>query len=113
MKLQFSIVFSSTLAAPATIATELLTQLGGGRAWSCLAILAVAGLLLAAASTVRLVMATIRRYERGRATRIMQMRHPHCHVKRLANGQWLLIDKDTGTVYIPPRLSHPPINEWI
>ncbi|WP_269746930.1 hypothetical protein [Burkholderia pseudomallei] len=41
------------------------------------------------------------------------MRHPHCHVKRLTNGQWLLIDKDTGRVYIPPRLTHPPINEWM
>ncbi|MBR8270467.1 hypothetical protein KDW88_27175 [Burkholderia cenocepacia] len=106
-------MFSSILSAPASLATGLITQLGGGSAWSCLAILAVAGLLLAAASTVRLVMATVRGYERGRSTRIMEMRHPHCHVTRLANGQWLLIDKDTGTVYIPPRLSHPPINEWI
>lgn len=106
-------MFSSTLSAPSAIATGLITQLGGGTAWSCLAFLALAGLLIAAASTVRLVMATIRRYERGRSARIMQMRHPHCHVKRLTNGQWLLIDKDTGTVYIPPRLSHPPINEWI
>ena len=106
-------MFSSTLATPSTVATGLVTHLGGSTAWFCLAILAVAGLLIAAACTVQLVMATIRRYERGRSTRIMQMRHPHCHVKRLANGQWLLIDKDTGTVYIPPRLSHPPINEWI
>ncbi|WP_175891275.1 hypothetical protein [Burkholderia cepacia] len=106
-------MFSSTLAALAAIASGLVTQLGRGRAWSCLAILAIAGLLIAAASTVRLVMATVRHYERSRAARIMQMRHPHCHVKRLTNGQWLLIDKDTGTVYIPPRLKHPPINEWI
>ncbi|WP_175831118.1 hypothetical protein [Burkholderia cepacia] len=106
-------MFSSILSAPAAIATGLATQVTGGRAWSCLSILAVAGVLIAVASTVRLVMATIRRYERGRSTRIMQMRNPHCHVQRLANGQWLLIDKDTGTVYIPPRLSHPPINEWI
>ncbi|WP_156432287.1 hypothetical protein [Burkholderia sp. MSMB1498] len=106
-------MFSSTLTAPVTVATELVTQLGGSTAWSCLTILAAAGLLIAAASTVRLVMATIRRYERGRVARIMQMRHPHCHVKRLANGQWLLIDKDTGTEYVPPPLGHPPINEWI
>ncbi|WP_155642083.1 hypothetical protein [Burkholderia cepacia] len=106
-------MLSSILSAPGAIAARLATQVAGDGAWSCLSILAVAGVLIAVASTVRLVVATIRRYERGRSTRIMEMRHPHCHVTRLANGQWLLIDKDTGTVYIPPRLSHPPINEWI
>lgn len=106
-------MFSSTLATSSSVATGVVTELGGSTAWSYLAFLAVAGLLTAAAGTIRLVIATIRRYERARSTRIMQMRHPHCNVKRLANGQWLLIDQDTGTVYVPPRLPHPPINEWI
>lgn len=102
-----------TLTVPAKNAGELVTQFGGGAAWLYLATLAVASLLLATAITVRLVMATVRHYERSRATRIMQMRHPHCHVTRLSNGQWLLVDRDTGNEYVPPPLRHAPINEWI
>ncbi|WJN72046.1 hypothetical protein OH687_38600 (plasmid) [Burkholderia anthina] len=102
-----------TLAVPSPIAGELVAQLASGGAWRYLAIGTVAALLIAVVNTVRVVIAEIRRYERGRAVRIMQLRHPHCHVKRLSKGQWLLIDKDTGTEYVPPPLGHPPINEWI
>ncbi len=106
-------MYFRTLTVPGKAAGELVTQFGGDAAWLYLATLTVTSLLVAIAITVRLVMATVRHYERGRATRIMQMRHPHCHVTRLSNGQWLLIDKDTGTEYVPPTLRHPPINEWI
>ncbi|NIE81887.1 hypothetical protein F3J11_00205 [Burkholderia sp. Cy-647] len=106
-------MFCSTPTTLSQVAGELVAQLASSEASSYLTILAVAGLVVAAANTVRLVMSTVRRYERRRAARIMQMRHPHCHVRRLADGHWLLIDKDTGKVYIPPRLAHPPIDEWI
>ncbi|MBN3776587.1 hypothetical protein G3O06_03280 [Burkholderia sp. Ac-20345] len=106
-------MFLQTLTVPGTVAGELFAQLGGTTAWQYIAIAAVAALLVAAAGTARVVIMTMQRYERGRAARIMQLRHPHCHVKRLSKGQWLLIDKDTGTEYVPPPLEHPPINEWI
>lgn len=102
-----------TLAVPSPIAVDLVAQLASTGAWPYIAIGTVAALLIAVVNTVRVVIAAIRRYERTRAVRIMQLRHPHCHVKRLPKGQWLLIDKDTGTEYVPPPLGHPPINEWI
>jgi hypothetical protein len=106
-------VFPQPLTVPGIVAAELFTQLGGATAWPYIAFAVVAALLAAAAGTARVVIVTFRRYERSRAARIMQLRHPHCHVTRLSKGKWLLIDKDTGTEYVPPPLGHPPINEWI